>query len=212
MYEFDDLPLSPIEPATNVLVAGPAMSGTRDLFLRMLAPPAGSEDGTIVVTSGDNADELYERFRATARDVDRQQLGVVDCVSRSRGLSVDGPNVGTVSSPGDLTGIGIELTDLYESFFERGVRRLRTGLNSISTLLMYADQQPLFRFLHVFTGRISTAESLGLFVIDPTSHDERTTQTINQLYDARIEVRQNGSAPELRVRGLPDQPTDWTPF
>ncbi len=211
MYEFEDLPLSPIEPATNVLVAGPAMSGTRDLFVRMLAPPAGSDDGTVVVSTGENADELYEQFGTTG-SVDRQHFGVVDCVSRSRGVAVDGQNVATVTSPGDLTGVGIELTDLYESFFERGVRRLRTGLDSISTLLMYADLQPLFRFLHVFTGRISTADSLGVFVVDPTSHDDRTTQTISQLYDARIDVREGDRGPELRVQGLADQPTDWTPF
>lgn len=212
MYEFEDLPLSPIEPATNVLVAGPAMSGTRNLFVRMLAPPADSGEGTIVVSAGTNADRLFEQFRTVGGPVDGRRFGVVDCGGHLQAPDADGPTVATVSSPGDLTGIGMELTDLYESFYDRGVRRLRTGLNSISTLLMYADLQPLFRFLHVFTGRISTADSLGVFVIDPTSHDDRTTRTISQLYDARIDVREGDGGPELRVRGLPGQPTDWTPF
>ena len=212
MYEFEDLPLSPIEPATNVLVAGPAMSGTRDLFLQMIAPTADANEGAIAVSTGKDATRVYEQLTATAGSIDGQQLGVVDCVSHQRRVEADGPNLRSVSSPRDLTGIGMELTDLYESFFERDVRRIRTGLDSISTLLMYADLQTVFRFLHVFTGRISTADSLGVFVIDPTSHDEQTTQTLSQLYDGRIDVREGDDGPELRVRGLMDQPADWTQF
>lgn len=211
MYEFDDLPLSPIEPATNVLVAGPALSGTQELFRRMVTPTGGTDEGTIVVSAGTNAEQLTDQFAATVGEIDGQRFGVVDCVSRQQHVTVERPNVRTVASPRDLTGIGIELTDLYEAFFEREVGRVRTGLDSISTLLMYADLETLFRFLHVFTGRISTADGLGVFVVDPESHDDETTRTIAQLFDGRVDVRNDGER-ELRVRGLAGQPTDWTPF
>lgn len=209
MYEFDDLPLSPIAPATNVLVAGPALSGTQALFQRLVTPAA--DEGALVVSTGTTADKLFERFTDTAGRIDHQRFGVVDCLSRRQGLDVGQPNVRTVASPRDLTGIGIELTELYEALFERDVRQVRTGLDSISTLLMYTDLETLFRFLHVFTGRISTADGLGVFVVDPESHDEQATRTINQLFDCRIDVRNDGE-PELRVLGLADQPTEWTPF
>jgi hypothetical protein len=211
MYEFENLPLSSIEPATNLLISGPAMSGAEELFARMLRPGADDE-GTIVVSTGTGAGKLYDRFQETAGSIDRRRFGVVDCVSRQQGQSVEGENLRSVSSPRDLTGIGMELSDLYESFYGRGLQGVRTGLESISTLLMYAELSTLFRFLHVFTGRISTADGLGVFVIDPTSHDDQTTGTIFQLFDGRIDVREQEGDRQLRVQGLADQSGEWTTF
>lgn len=211
MYEFDDLPLAPVEPATNVLVAGPAMSGTQELMLRALAPSAGDNEGTIVVSTGTGAEKLRGQFAETAGALSRRRLGIVDAVSRQQGVDAAGENVRTVSSPRDLTGIGMELTGLYESFYERGIERVRTGLDSVSTLLMYAELPTIFRFLHVFTGRVSTANGVGIYIIDPTSHDEQTTQTLSQLFDGRIDVRADDGR-ELRVRGLPEQPDGWQSF
>lgn len=210
MYEFDDLPLAPVDPATNVLIAGSAMSGARELFLRMLGP--GDDEGAIVVSTSENAAKLFDQLADAAGSLDEQQVGIVDAVSQQQGVSAEGANVRTVSSPRDLTGIGMELTDLYEEFYNRGVTDVRTGLDSVSTLLMYADLQTVFRFLHVFTGRVSTADGLGVFVVDPSSHDDQTTQTLNQLFDGRIDVREGEDGPELKVQGLGDQPSEWTGF
>jgi hypothetical protein len=210
MYEFDDLPLSPIEPATNVLVAGSAMSGARELFLEMLAP--GDEEGVIIISTNTGSEKLFERLEGVGDGVDGQQVGIVDAVSQQQGVAADRANVRTVSSPRDLTGIGMELTDLYESFYGRGITDVRTGLESISTLLMYAELPTVFRFLHVFTGRVSTADGMGVFVVDPSSHDDQTTQTLNQLFDARVDVREGEDGPEFKVQGLSDQPREWTSF
>ena len=210
MYEFDDLPLSPVDPATNVLVAGSAMSGARWLFLRMLAPDEG--DGAIAVSTSTGARKLLDQLSEAAGEVDERQLGVVDAVSQQQGVDAEMPNVRAVSSPRDLTGIGMELTDLYEAFYNRGIRNVRTGMDSISTLLMYADLPTVFRFIHVFTGRVSTADGMGVFVVDPSSHDDQTTQTLNQLFDGRVDVRENDGTQQLRVQGMPDQPSDWTEF
>jgi len=214
MYEFDDLPLSPVEPATNLLVAGDAMSGARELFLRMVAPTPGGEEAAVVVTTGSDAEKLYGELERAAGAVDRRQVGVVDAVSQQQGVEGETDRVRMVSSPRDLTGIGMELTDLYESFHDGGAEGVRTGLDSVSTLLMYADLETVFRFLHVFSGRVATADGLGVYVIDPSSHDQQTTQTLSQLFDGRVEVREDEADGErqLRVRGLADQPREWTAF
>lgn len=209
MYEFDDLPLSPVEPGTNLLVAGPAMGGTRELFLRMVAPVPG-EEGVILISTKSDAGSLAEELEANAPSVDTRAVGVVDAAG-SQGMAESG-QVRTVSGPSDLTGIGMELTDLYETFVNQGARRVRVGIDSISTLLMYTDVQTIFRFMHVTTGRVSSADGLGVFVIDPSSHDDQTVQTLNQLFDARVDVREGEDGPELRVRGLSDQSKDWQSF
>jgi len=208
MYEFDDLPLTPVEPGTNILVAGPAMGGTRGLFLRMVAPVPG-EEGVILVSTKSNADTLVERLLEVAPDVDTRAVGVVDAAGQGMG---ERGQLRSVSGPSDLTGIGMELTDLYEGFVGQGAQRVRIGIDSISTLLMYTDVQTVFRFMHVTTGRVSSADGLGVYVIDPSSHDDQTTQTLNQLFDARIDVREGDDGPEMRVRGLADQPREWQSF
>lgn len=208
MYEFEGLPLSPVEPGTTLLVAGPAMGGTRDLFLRMVAPMPG-EEGVILVSTRSNAESIVGELDEATRSLDRRAVGVVDATG---GQATGGNDrFRTVSGPSDLTGIGMELTDIYERFVNQGARRVRVGVDSLSTLLVYTDVQTVFRFMHVTAGRVSSADGLGVFVIDPSSHDDQTVQTLSQLFDGRVDVREGDEAPEVRVRGLAGQSNDWRP-
>jgi hypothetical protein len=71
-------------------------------------------------------------------------------------------------------------------------------VHSLSTLLMYSDLQTVFRFLHVFTGRVQSVDGLGLFAIDDSAHDEQTMNTLKQLFDGIVRTREDGP-PEVRV-------------
>jgi hypothetical protein len=74
-------------------------------------------------------------------------------------------------------------------------------VHSLSTLLMYSDLQTVFRFLHVFTGRIQSVDGLGLFCIDSSAHDDQTLNTLKQLFDGLIETSEDGE-PTLRIAEL----------
>jgi KaiC/GvpD/RAD55 family RecA-like ATPase len=98
----------------------------------------------------------------------------------------------------DMTGIGIKFSEFVEEFYsERGARRNRVLVDSISSLLMYSDLQTVFRFMHVFTSRIEDADALGVHIIDSTAHDAETMNTMKQLFDGIIEVDE---ASELSVQ------------
>lgn len=108
-----------------------------------------------------------------------------------------------------MTGIGIKLSEFLQQFYDSGMRANRIALDSLSTLLMYSNLQTVFRFLHVFTGRVQSAEALGLFIIDSTAHDDQTMSTLRQLFDGEIEVREaEGNDSEIRVKGV-DLTTTW---
>lgn len=194
------LPDAEVEPGTNVLVAGPPLTGKRAVALDILARGASRGDGSIAVTTKDSADVVLDALP------DEAPVGVVDCVTKQRGVGAveDGPQVRYASSPVDMTGIGIELSAFLQEFYgERGLTRNRVLLHSVSTLLMYADLQTVFRFLHVFTGRIQSADALGVCVIDSTSHGDQTMNTLTQLFDAVVEVAEGDSPePEIRTAGL----------
>jgi hypothetical protein len=79
---------------------------------------------------------------------------------------------------------------------------------------MYVDLRTLFQFAQTLAGRVDSADGLGVFAMDPTTHDAKTVNTLSQTANGRIEVRDSeGDADgELRVKGLPNQPRDWQPF
>ena len=206
MYDLADVrPEAEIDPGTNVLIAGPPLTGKRNIALDILASGASGGDGSIVVTTKDSAEKVLDEFTRIA-EVDEPAVGVVDCVTKQRGIGTvdDDPRIKYASSPVDMTGIGIKLSEFLQEFYEvRGLTENRILLHSVSTLLMYSNLQTVFRFLHVFTGRIQSADALGLCVIDSTAHDDQTMNTLKQLFDVVIEVEEgDGDEPEIRTAGL----------
>lgn len=101
-----------------------------------------------------------------------------------------------------MTGIGIKFSELLEEFHaNRGLERNRVLFHSITVLLLYSNPETVFRFLHVFTGRIRSVGGLGVFVIESTVHDDRTMGTIQRLFDGVIEV-EDDTEPDMRLPGV----------
>ncbi|WP_232687914.1 RAD55 family ATPase [Halobacterium zhouii] len=193
-----------VDAGTNVLVEGPPMSGKRQLGFDILGSGVRNGEGAIVVSTKDGADRVLEEFeRVEGAD---SAVGVVDCVTKQQGMgsSIDADLVRYASSPVDLTGIGIELSELLRVLYkERGFTKNRILLHSLSTLLMYSDLQTVFRFLHVFTGRVQSSDALGTFVVDASAHDEQTVSTLKQLFDGVVRVRErDDDGFEARVVGV----------
>jgi len=206
MYELDSVePGTSVDPGTNVLITGPPMTGKRRVALDVLAEGADAGEGSIVVSTKDGAEKILSEFgdRVSRDDV---HVGVVDCVSKQQGVSnlTDDRRVKYASSPVDMTKIGVNLSEFIEEFHEtRGIENNRILLHSVSTILMYSDLQTVFRFLHVFTGRVQSAEALGMYVIDSTAHDDQTMNTLKQLFDAVVEVdTDDDGETTVRTRGL----------
>jgi len=200
-----------VDPGANLLVSGPPMTGKESLAYEILTTGSRAGEGTIIVTTEDTAEDVRKEYRDY--DIPEGSLaGVVDCVTRQQGgEDPDGGKfVRHASSPADLTGIGIELSELFEMFYQQeDTEHNRVLLNSVSTLLMYADLQTVFRFLHVFTGRVQSADSIGLFIIDSTTHDQQTLSTLKQLFDGIIQFEETGGSRRCRLTGLNDVEVEW---
>ncbi len=182
-----------VDPGTNILIAGPPLTGKRRLAMEILAHGADEGDGSVIVTTRDSSDRVLADYRSMLVDPDSADLGVVDCVTQHQGRSArDTEVVKYASSPVDMTGIGIKFSEFVEEFYsERGIHQNRVLLDSLSTLLMYSDLQTVFRFMHVFTSRIENAEALGVHVIESTAHEAEALNTLKQLFDGVIETDEN---------------------
>lgn len=211
MYDVSEIellePVEELEPGTSILVSGPPMTGKRKLVFQILAEGGKRNENSIVVTSDRSADSVLDDYSSYHENLDR--VAVVDCSGSQGPERTDTDKVGYVSSPADLTGISIQVSEFMEEFRKTDMK-LRVAVISVSTLLMYLDIETIFRFLHVFTSRIQNVGALGVFVIDSTSIEYQTLSTIKQPFDGVVEFRDNDEEPpELRVTGLTPQPTEW---
>ncbi len=216
MYDFSTVldfdALQSVRPGSSILISGPAMSGKERLAYDVLADGARDGDGAVVVTTSDQAKTVVSDFRDLVPELEESQLGVIDC--RGEGGtdsgSVDGAYVHQVSSPGDLTGIGIGITKALEGLHNSGRERGRLALVSLSTMLTYTDKKTVFKFCHVLSSRLDSAGYIGVFTIDSSAHDEQTIQVIKQAFDGLIELRDvETGGREARVLGLSGEPTAW---
>ncbi|MEF8820201.1 MAG: recombinase RecA [Haloferacaceae archaeon] len=202
MYDLSPVLDARLNPGTSLLVSGPPLTGKRALSLDVLAEGTRRGEAAIVVTTKDGADRVLDDYRERV-DIENRPVAVIDCVTRQQGVGEvrDDDRVKYTSSPVDMTGIGIKLSETLESFYqEHDVDDTRVMVHSLSTLLMYSDLQTVFRFLHVFTGRIQSVDGLGLFCIDSTAHDEQTMNTLKQLFDGIVTTEEDAE-PSIR---LPD--------
>jgi KaiC/GvpD/RAD55 family RecA-like ATPase len=204
MYELDPvIEGATVDPGTNVLVSGPPLTGKRKLGMELLAKGANNGEGSVIVTTRDSADRVVADYRSLLDRPDETPFGVVDSVTQHQGRAVkDSPTVKYASSPVDMTGIGIKFSEYVEEFYtSRGLERNRVMLDSLSTLLMYADLQTVFRFMHVFTSRIESADALGIYTIESTAHDAEATSTLKQLFDGVVEIGETAGDVSVQLPG-----------
>lgn len=218
-YTFtESLPLNPIQPGVTVLVSGEGFSSAGDLARAMVIDGTADEEGALFISTNETCTKLLAACRRLRQTLDTSRLGIIDCTGQDIGQAQIDAHVKYVSTQSDLTGIGMKFSSLYETLYaDAKDGRIRTGLLSLSSLCMYLDLRKLFQFAQTLSGRIDSAGGLGVMLMDPTTHDTQTISTLSQVADGKIEVQEyTGDSTEydgeLRVRGLPDQPSEWTPF
>ena len=196
-----------VDPGMNLLISGPAMSGKRQLAFDLLAPDPPAADPLVVMTTDDPAPRIRAQFEDRDVRLDPSTFRVVDA---SGAPGDDEPTIHRVNSPADLTGMGVAFTKAVDGMSTPD--RLRLGFVSISTLLQYVDAERAFSFLHVLSRRTSAAGYLGVYTIDPTTHEDRFVNVVTSIFDAAIELREEDGDRQVRVRGMPGVTAEWTDF
>ncbi len=209
--ELDDA-IGGIKKGSNIMLIGPPMSG-KEAILNYIVyhGTAKNENAVITVTTRESAVHILEWFKENKLILPMPRIGIVDCVTKTLGgAAVESENIKIASSPVDLTGIGVKISQFFEEFYmKKNTRKIQLHINSLSTILMYSNIQTVFRFLHVFTGRIKAAGAIGIYVIDSGMHDEQAIATLKQLFDGMIEIKSENDKNYIRVIGLSPKPTPW---
>ena len=209
--ELDDA-IGGIRKGSNIMLIGPPMSGKEAILNFIMYHGAVVNGNAIVtVTTRESASHILEWFKERKMDLPMSRIGLIDCVTKTLGgTAVENERIKIASSPVDLTGIGVKISQFFEEFsMKKNIQKMQLHINSLSTILMYSNIQTVFRFLHVFTGRIKAAGALGIYVIESGMHDEQAVATLKQLFDGMIEIKSEEDKNFIRVVSTSQKPTPW---
>jgi hypothetical protein len=207
-----------LSPGSNILILAPSMSGGENLGYSVARPLPG--EYALILSTVMRAVDLIDFF-SSAR-IDHSRIGIIDAVSKLSTPEIsDSMQVRYVSSPSDLTGIGIKFSSLVESIFngEFGDSEdalfpppIRFYIDSLTTLLMYRKLEVIYQFLHVIAAKLKKMEAIGIYALNNESFDEKTISLIKHLMNVVIEVKNEQHVDFLRVQGIPGIPQDWVQF
>jgi len=209
--ELDDA-IGGIKRGSNIMLIGPHMSGKDAILHQIMYHGAVKNENTIIIlTTGKSANHILERFKENNITLPLSKIAIVDCVTRKSGIpEIDNENITFVTSPLDLTSIGVRISQFFEKFFdEKNIMNIQLHVDSISTILMYSNIQTVFKFLHVFTGRIKAIGGMGIYVIEKGMHEEQKIGILKHLFDGMIDIESENEKNFIRAVGFSSKPTPF---
>lgn len=211
-----------IRSASNILVLAPPLTNAKEIAYLLSKPVEG--EYSIILSTDDRSNDVLDNFKRY--NVEGAQLGVIDSITKSSTPSItDTKRVKFVSSPMDLTNIGIQMSKIVQVMWEDAASAesqrpmpppMRFCMNSVSTLLIYIKLEVLFRFIQVWSAKVKKLEGLGIYYLNSGSFDAQTISTIQQLMDGMIEIKTVDDGDmlnrHLRIQGIEDMYTPWMKF
>ena len=182
------------DDATAALVYTSSM-GSTDRCSALLS--TATEETTILwVTYTTPPSDCIEQYREAGGVGSLSIIAVGDMPTDTHDDATD-VAVKSVSTPDDLTGLGITLSQALSTHEDPLV-----CFDSLSVLLQYVDRETAYEFLNAVTGHLYAADASALFHLDPNAHDTQTVDALGSLFDAIVEC-EDGEWSVRRERLLP---------
>ncbi|USZ66995.1 hypothetical protein NGM10_09665 [Halorussus salilacus] len=187
-----------VERGACVLVLSPSIhDATDDACLDLLSLDDPSEQNVLWVAYTRSPDACIQDWVSSVGERPRN-LRFVSVGETTRSASAVSGGDGTrgevvdaLSSPGDLTGLGIKLSEVLKAW-DSNDNETVACFDSLTALLQYADLQTVYKFLHVLTGRFDAAGVTAHFHLDPDACDDQTVSTLTSLFDTVLELDDDG--------------------
>lgn len=183
--------ITQLENATNILLEEPPLGEGRDVCTSLLVEGV-PEPSILFVSFTRNASDCVAQIEGA----DVEDIGVITVGDSATAVDNQAVATDNVSTPSDLTGLGISIGQLL-SEFEGPVL---VCFDSLTSMLQYVDIKTAYEFLHAITGQIHAAGARAHFHIDPSAHDSKDVAGIASLFDARVQLDSEGK--QIRTRKL----------
>ncbi|UPW01960.1 DUF835 domain-containing protein [Halorussus gelatinilyticus] len=185
-----------VERGACVLLLTPSIHSATDDACHDLLTPTGTTDENVLWVTYSRSPDTCIRDWLSRTDERPRNARIVSVGETTRSASAavgdsGGPDptndvVEPLSNPGDLTGLGIRLSEILKEWDDSGTDTVAC-FDSLTALLQYADLQTVYKFLHVLTGRFDTADVTAHFHLDPEACDQQTVSTLTSLFDTVVE-------------------------
>lgn len=186
-----------VEDAANVLVLADSMHTHTETACHDLTTTDRISDSALIAVTLTQSpdrqiafwqDHLEERpATATIIGVGEDIQSATTRETPHAPLPTSAVTIEAVSSPGDLTGLGITLTE-YVTDTDRSAAHVALCFRSITTLFQYADFQRIFRFFHIFTNKVRDGDVTAHYHMNPVAHDPKEVNALKSLFDAVVEL------------------------
>jgi len=178
-----------LRQGANVMVMAPPLSDSkRETCLNLQQGGPEDELDVLRVSYSGVPSELVSEWQDYHGELPgRMGIIIVGDQSSSQRIGSDLPeNVFvTTANPNDVTGLGMRLNNYLNDSPDSS--HLVVCLDSLTEMLQFSKLQPVFKFLHMFTGQLRDADAVGHFHIDPGAHDTQTINRLKPLFDEAID-------------------------
>lgn len=166
----------------------------------LLSVAAPEDAQYLSVTLDDSPDDRLEEWRTNVGDLP-SETGIIAVGETTRSAAAAASpstpssapvTVDTVANPSDLTGLAIAIGAYLDAWADTD-RTPVVCFHSISSLLFHADQSRVYRFLHSSVGRLRNLGAVAHYHLDPVAYDESTVNRFSALFDAVVEIGDDGS-------------------
>lgn len=175
-----------VDTATTTLVCVPSM-GTESRCADLLA--AAGDDSTVLWVSFTRPPSAcVEAYRA-GYDTDAELSVIAVGDTAPADATPASVTVETVSTPDDLTGLGITLSQALSAHDDVVV-----CFDSLTVLLQYVDTEVAFRFIHTMGRYFAAADATVHAHLDPGAVDDRAVNSLASLFDGVLVHERVGNA------------------
>jgi len=126
----------------------------------------------------------------------------VDAYSRIVGATDDHPNTAYVDGLTPITGLFDTIRRQMAALAGPDAKGVRVLVESVSTLVLEAGAQEVFRNLRVLCGQIRRMGGTAVLLLDEGMHSESDVETLKHLCTGLIQTRKQDEAFALHVEGL----------
>jgi KaiC/GvpD/RAD55 family RecA-like ATPase len=189
-------------PGSVALVA-PAGMG-KQCFAAHFVNAGLAEGDTVIYVTTDRTPSEIEKAAAEWDLHFKGKGGIhyIDCYSQGSGKENQEKkeNVSMVGGPGAINEIALFISDVMRS--NKG-SRFRVVFHSFSTFALYAEKEPLFKFLKSIERKFKNENGTILLLVEEGMHEERFLMTLKHDLDEEYKIKTAGKSLSLDSESLP---------
>ncbi|MEA2033945.1 MAG: hypothetical protein U9N40_00400 [Euryarchaeota archaeon] len=140
---------------------------------------------TIVITVNQPSPTLKTIYRKKGIDISRVLF--IDAITKYAlgGLPTDIDNAIFIGSPGNLTEIGIGITEMLK---ENPDEKTCVIIDSVNTMLVYLPDASVLKFIHFLSSKLRLMDSIGVFLAVEAGIDSVLMTQLTTFADEVLEV------------------------